>query len=52
MHTEMLGSQLETLEPLGETESGTEAVNVGEPAEVVTEIAAVLEEHFGDRLSL
>lgn len=49
MKTGMLDSQLATLEPLGEDEQGVEAVNVGAPAEVVAEVAGVVEDVFGDR---
>lgn len=49
MQTGMLDSQLSTLEALSETEDGLEAVNVGEPTEVVAEIAGIVEESFGDR---
>lgn len=51
MKTGMLESQLATLEALGETEAGVEAVNVGEPAQVVAEVSAIAEERFGDRLT-
>lgn len=51
MHTRMLDSQLATLEVLADTEEGIEAVNVGEPRQVVAEVSAVVEGHFGDRLT-
>ncbi len=51
MKTGMLESQLATLEVLGEMEAGVEAVNVGEPAEVIAEVAAIVEQRFGDRLT-
>lgn len=51
MKTGMLESQLDTLESLAETEAGVEAVNVGEPKQVIAEVSAVVEERFADRLT-
>ena len=47
----MLGSQRAALEALGEGEEGIEAINVGDPRQVVEDLAAVLVERFGARLS-
>ena len=47
----MLGSQRAALEALGEGEVGIEAINVGDPRQVVEDLAAVLVERFGARLS-
>lgn len=49
MKTGMLDSQLSTLEPLAEGEDGIEALNVGEPAQVVAEVCDVVEQRYGDR---
>jgi gluconokinase len=46
----MLGSQRAALEGLGEAENGIEAVNIGDPAVVIAEIASAVEEMFGSRL--
>ncbi|MEO7588476.1 MAG: gluconokinase [Arachnia sp.] len=51
MHTDMLTSQLDTLEELGESEAGLETGNVGEPWQVVADVAEALVEYFGDRLN-
>lgn len=51
MTTPMLDSQLATLEVLSDSEDGIEAVNVGEPQQVVAEVSAVVESHFGQRLT-
>lgn len=51
MQTKMLESQLSTLEPLEEGEDGIEALNVGEPRQVVAEVELVLQDRFGERLS-
>lgn len=50
MQTGMLESQLATLEVLVEKECGIEAVNVGEPQQVIAEIATIVEERYGERL--
>ncbi|RMB61270.1 gluconokinase [Tessaracoccus antarcticus] len=50
MHTDMLTSQLDTLEELGDSEAGIETSNVGEPWQVVADVASVLSEYFGNRL--
>lgn len=47
----MLGSQRATLEALGQGEVGIEAVNVGDPGQVVGDLAAVLLDRFGARLT-
>ena len=47
----MLGSQRATLEALGQGEVGIEAVNVGDPGQVVDDLAAVLLDRFGARLT-
>lgn len=47
----MLGSQRAALEALDEGEDGIEAVNLGDPRQVVEDLAGVLVDRFGTRLS-
>lgn len=51
MKTGMLDSQLSTLEALAEGEDGVEALNVGEPEQVIAEVCEVVEQRFGSRLT-
>ncbi len=51
MRKGMLDSQLATLESLEEGEDGIEALNVGEPQQVVAEVLAVVEDRFGGLFS-
>lgn len=51
MKERMLGSQLAAHEGLAADEHGAEALNVGDPRQVITEIAALVEGRFGSRLT-
>lgn len=50
MATDMLVSQLATLEPLTKAEDGATVTNVGEPSEVVEKVCAVVADFFQNRM--
>ena len=50
MATDMLDSQLSTLEELTDSEDGATVPNVGDPQDVVDNACVVIAQHFPDRL--
>lgn len=50
MATGMLGSQLDTLEALADSEDGASVVNIGDPQQVVDNACAMVSERFAGRL--
>ena len=46
MKPAMLDSQLATLEPLADTESGMEVLNQGEPRDVIVTVTQALRDRF------